>query len=1328
MRLSLRRFHLAGALYLLLLLFAAIATANAATITVTTTNDSGTGSLRQALADAQDNDIIGFDSALNGQAISLTSGELVINKHLTINGPGPGLLTVKRTSGSFRIFHITPAHTVTISGLTIRDGRGQGGGILNDHSTVTINNCVIRENFAVFDSDVSSGGIYNNGFGASATMTIIDSFVNDNRALRAGGGIFNEGGNGLVTLSLIGSTVDHNGASNSSVPIGEGDGGGIYNSGQVNVMLSNSSVTNNFAGAIGGVGQPGGSGGGIYGGTLTITNSTISGNSGFFPGGGGIYGAQVTMTNSIVSGNTVHGFKGSAGPGGGMWISGGTITNSVISGNSAGSGGGLVGSATTVINSTISNNVAIQNGGGISGSLVIINCTISQNSASRGGGIYGGGNIAHTTISDNSATEGGGIYVFEMLEIKNTILEAGAMGANLFNNGGTIISHGYNLSSDDAGGYLTTSGDQVNTDPILGPLQNNGGPTLTYALLPGSPAIDAGDPNFTPPPLYDQRDFGYLRLYNNRVDIGSFEVQPVGTVSPTPTATATSTFTPTATATFAPTASPTASDCPGHICTPTPTATATATAPPSPTPTPTPTPPPTLIVTNTNDNGPGSLRQALADAHDNDIIGFDPALNGQTISLTHGELVIDKNVTLSGPGPTVLSISATKLSRIFHLTPGHIGNIIGLTIRDGFDQTTHQGGGILNDHATLNISNCSIVENGHIDPFRSSGGGGIYNDGSDGTAILTLSDSSITSNVATFGGGIYNDGEKNGSATLSLINTSINGNLAFYTDISSGGGAGGGILNALGNATLTNCTVSHNQTGVPQPFPAGDGGGISSTGSLTIVNSTINNNQAWLRGGGIDNYGALSLTSTTLNDNSSLGAHDGQGWGYGGGIANQGSVNISNSTLTHNSTALSGGGVYNNGTLAIFNSTLNDNDATESGGGVYNFTGRTFEIGNTILKTGNVGSNIFDNGGTVISRGYNLSNDDGGGFLSSDGDQINTEPLLGSLQNNGGPTFTHSLQPGSPAINAGDPNFTPPPLYDQRGIGYDRIFDGRIDIGSIELQPTPTPPPPTAQLANISTRLRVETGDNIGIGGFIITGAGSLQVAIRGLGPSLGQQGISDFLPDPIIELRDNSGSLIFSNDNWQDDPTGSQVKQLIALGLAPNDPAESALVTTLTPGAYTVAVAGKNGGTGVALAELYNVDHTVPPGNIKLANISTRGLVQTGENVMIGGFILTGASSENGQIIVRGIGPSLTPFGIPNVLADPTLELRDNNGALLVANDNWQDDPLMAAQLTAHGLAPPNPNESGIYISLSPSLYTAILAGKNGGVGVGLVEIYNLQ
>ena len=242
------------------------------------------------------------------------------------------------------------------------------------------------------------------------------------------------------------------------------------------------------------------------------------------------------------------------------------------------------------------------------------------------------------------------------------------------------------------------------------------------------------------------------------------------------------------------------------------------------------------------------------------------------------------------------------------------------------------------------------------------------------------------------------------------------------------------------------------------------------------------------------------------------------------------------------------------------------------------------------------------------------------------------------------------------------------------------------------------------------------------IGGFIISGSAPKKVAIRGLGPSLGNFGLGDLLADPTLELRASDGALLGQNNNWQDN--AFQEAQLDALDLALPHPNESGIVAILEPGAYTALLSGNSQTSGIALVEIYDADGTVAS---KLANISTRGFIRPGDNVMIGGFIL-GNSGTNTNVIVRGIGPSLSQLGLNNVLADPTLELRDSNGALLVANDNWQDNSLSAPKLMARGLAPSRPEESGIFASLPPGAYTAILTGKNGQIGLGLVEVYNVQ
>lgn len=258
-----------------------------------------------------------------------------------------------------------------------------------------------------------------------------------------------------------------------------------------------------------------------------------------------------------------------------------------------------------------------------------------------------------------------------------------------------------------------------------------------------------------------------------------------------------------------------------------------------------------------------------------------------------------------------------------------------------------------------------------------------------------------------------------------------------------------------------------------------------------------------------------------------------------------------------------------------------------------------------------------------------------------------------------------------------------------------------------------------AQPQNLSSRGQVLTGDNVMIGGFIVTGSAAKDVVIRALGPSLQAKNVPGPLADPILELHGANGALITTNDNWKD----TQQAAIQNANLAPADDLESAIAATLQPGSYTAIVRGKNNGTGIGLVEVYDLDTTV---SSKLANLSARSFVETAEKVLIGGFIIGGNNGAS-KVIVRAIGPSLNQAGLNNVLADPTLEVRDNNGTLLLSNDNWQDDPAQAAQITAAGVAPSNVLESALPAALLPGSYTAIVAGKNGGTGIALVEIYNV-
>lgn len=277
-------------------------------------------------------------------------------------------------------------------------------------------------------------------------------------------------------------------------------------------------------------------------------------------------------------------------------------------------------------------------------------------------------------------------------------------------------------------------------------------------------------------------------------------------------------------------------------------------------------------------------------------------------------------------------------------------------------------------------------------------------------------------------------------------------------------------------------------------------------------------------------------------------------------------------------------------------------------------------------------------------------------------------------------------------------------------------------IASPTPEPTATPSataaPRPAQPLNISTRSRLQGNESVLIGGFILSGPDSKRVIIRAIGPSLSGNGMAEVVSDTTLDLFDSSGHLVASNDNWQE----SQQGEIEATGIAPGNPLESAIIRTLSGNAsYTAIVRGKNGATGMALVEVYDLGLET---NSKLANISTRGFVDSGDNVMIGGFIVGGGAAERTRIVVRALGPSLAQSGIANVLQDPTLSLFDSNGSVLAANDNWRDSHQPEIELA--GLAPADDRESALYQALPPGAYTAAVTGED-STGVGLVEVYNI-
>lgn len=272
--------------------------------------------------------------------------------------------------------------------------------------------------------------------------------------------------------------------------------------------------------------------------------------------------------------------------------------------------------------------------------------------------------------------------------------------------------------------------------------------------------------------------------------------------------------------------------------------------------------------------------------------------------------------------------------------------------------------------------------------------------------------------------------------------------------------------------------------------------------------------------------------------------------------------------------------------------------------------------------------------------------------------------------------------------------------------------------------PTPTPTPtPAGRAQNISTRVDVETGVNVAVGGFIINGSAPKQVVIRAIGPSLTAFGVAGALPNPVLELHDDSNAIIATNNDWKDNSQADQTF-LTDNKLAPKNALESALVMTLDPGLYTAVVFGNNNTTGVGLVEVYDLDDSSVAG--ELANISTRGLVGTDNNVMIGGVIIGPEGGTDATVVVRAIGPSLTPFGVTGALANPFLQLFNGDGVLIATNDDWMNSSRKDDIIDA-GLDPTDDAESAILATLIPGLYTAVVSGVNQTTGVGLVEIYHI-
>jgi CSLREA domain-containing protein len=1025
----------------------------------------------------------------------------VISGNTTVGGISPG--------GGVYATNATLNHT-TVSGNKTLGGLSEGGGIYSKNQ-VTLSNSIVTGNSSssegggisapsvrlyqstVFENtaDRRGGGIY------CSKLTMNQTNVSGNITYGDGGGIYAKSLANITTSTISGNSasnsfsrgggifssgslsIDRSVVSNNEVVTGINDGGGIFSRG--NAQISDSTVSQNTATSSGGGIAVDGTGsltlirtivsnnsaghsGGIdvSSGATTIVGCSITGNQAGDRGGGIICLGPLAVSDSRIVGNTA------GSEGGGIFCYGAlSLTNTTVESNEAGGDGGGAFSYGNIFaeSCTISNNVASESGGGVvaNGSIQLSNSTISQNTAtSLAGGIWCRGptaTISHSTIYRNrSSGAGGGVFMDSgALSLDNSIVAGnfaesgldatGLLGASIQawfsligNNSGSGLPIAPVGSPDANGNLVGGSTFQTAIDPKLVQLADNGGSTRTHALLASSPALNTGNPNAVVP-LFDQRGAPFTRIYGGRVDMGSYERQSL-------------TFTDFVVDTLA-------DEYDGNFS-----------------------------------SGQLSLREAIAlanaDVGSAKVITFAPSLTAQgpaVILLTRGDLAITDSLTVTGPGAALLSIDASgnkvrsqsgKGSRVFSIDDGDATtkltiSMSGLTLTGG--DLTDSGGAILS-HENLTVADSVIRDN-----FAGTGGG-IHS-----AAPLTLINCTVSGNTAANSGGAILNGYANTTAT----GCSITGNSALQGD-------GGGIRSYGSNSVITlyNSVLSDNSAvegfgggiytygrvtfndGVVARNVSQGGGGVLALGPITVTNSVIAHNTSTLyAGGGLQAHGSLNVVGSTIIANSANAWH-------GGGIIAQGAVSVTNSTLSENS-ALEGGALYYSGasSVTIAFSTITANVATSPSGragGIF-FGGsslNSLNLNGSIVaaNSGPFGPDVFAGASAKTNITYCLIGDKSGtpfveapvGSADAKGNLIGgpvhgvIDPKLGPIAYNGGPTFldgskllTRALLPGSPAINAGDPaavaGVGSVPLHDQRGIGFHRVRDGRIDIGAFELQP-----------------------------------------------------------------------------------------------------------------------------------------------------------------------------------------------------------------------------------------------------------------------------------
>ena len=1036
----------------------------------------GNMSLREAIQLANESPFherIEFDaSLLSGRTIVLTD-EILISDDLTIVGLGADQLTLDG-NGDSRIFRINYGSlstkiSVDISGLTFTNGAAATGGAIYSRETLSISDSVFTGNSAT----LAGGAIFN----FSGDLSVVNSKLIGNTT----GTSEDEGSGAAISHSSGVLTID---ASEFTDNTALGAGGAIYISSAVEAMISHSTFSTNVANTGGAISK--GNGLLIVEDCDFTENQAINGTGGAFYVTGGttqINASEFTQNVSHTNGGAIHSLDGTltvsattftenraGGHGGAIHISFADVVvqESTLTGNQGNSGGAIgmlgYGSSLELINSTLNQNVATFDGGAISNngalSITVLNSTFSENRAGyRGGAIFEFVNTAvsviNSTIINNEATTftGGGIYRQQggtgSFQLRNSIVSG--------NQGGQFdgsYTGSNNIMQSSLVGLI---------DPVL---RDNGGPTLTHALLTGSTAIDAGSNSAAQSAglKKDQRGGIHHRILNGTVDIGAYEtysgVLQVDSISD--------------------------------------------------------------VVDGNYATGQLTLREAIEIANSTpevDQIVFSSSLANQTIVLG-GEILISSSMTITGLGAELLAISGDNSTRIFRVDDSStetdlIVGLSGLSLINGFSdnggailnfesltvsdsvlsgndvravqfvsETSNTGGAILNDHGTLTVLNSTFTDN-----FAFSGGG-IYSSG----GSLTVTGSEFNQNSATInsGGGLFqSDGNltvdqsqfqgnsgKNGAGIYFEVNASQNEtqpvwtmNVTSSTFTGNTGGTGGGIYFDSPSKTLdqlafvTDCTFTQNVTEF-------DGAGIFfDSGQAVIERCDFTENISDRTGGGIGNeWATLTVKDSNFTGNSARL--------YGGGIANGGffehegggDVTIIKSTIAENICTTAGGGFFTySGTVNIINSTLSGNNATNTGGAIYTRWEGPSDInvinstitGNTANYAGGIysrASQFTITNSIVAGNSSHLYPDQNNGWMTFQNSIVQDEiaGLLDPvLRDNGGRTKTHALLLGSAAIDAGDNSAvtTAGLINDQRGSGYSRIVAGTVDIGAFEVQP-----------------------------------------------------------------------------------------------------------------------------------------------------------------------------------------------------------------------------------------------------------------------------------